>query len=70
MCTATLPPPASAWASCRGSWFDPFFNVRETLQLQSGYFGLSTNNAWIDELLESLGLADKATARTRQLSAA
>jgi ABC-2 type transport system ATP-binding protein len=38
--------------------FDPFFNVRETLQLQSGYFGLKNNNAWIDELLESLGLAD------------
>ena len=48
--------------------FDPFFNVRETLQLQSGYFGLKHNNAWIDELLESLGLADKATANMRQLS--
>ena len=48
--------------------FDPFFNVRETLRLQSGYFGVKHNDAWIDELLESLGLADKATANMRQLS--
>ncbi len=48
--------------------FDPFFNVRETLRLQSGYFGVKNNDAWIDELLENLGLADKATANMRQLS--
>ncbi|MDR3005326.1 MAG: ABC transporter ATP-binding protein [Acidovorax sp.] len=48
--------------------FDPFFNVRETLRLQSGYFGVKHNDAWIDELLESLGLAEKATANMRQLS--
>ena len=48
--------------------FDPFFNVRETLRLQSGYFGVKNNDAWIDELLESLGLADKAQANMRQLS--
>lgn len=48
--------------------FDPFFNVRETLRLQSGYFGVRNNDAWIDELLESLGLADKANANMRQLS--
>ncbi|WP_295855777.1 ABC transporter ATP-binding protein [uncultured Xylophilus sp.] len=48
--------------------FDPFFNVRETLRIQSGYFGVRGNEAWIDELLESLGLADKATANMRQLS--
>ena len=48
--------------------FDPFFNVRETLRLQSGYFGVTNNDAWIDELLENLGLADKATANMRQLS--
>ncbi len=48
--------------------FDPFFNVRETLRLQSGYFGVKHNDAWIDELLENLGLADKATANMRQLS--
>ncbi|MDT8989572.1 ABC transporter ATP-binding protein [Curvibacter sp. APW13] len=48
--------------------FDPFFNVRETLRIQSGYFGVKGNEAWIDELLESLGLADKANANMRQLS--
>ena len=48
--------------------FDPFFNVREALRIQSGYFGVKNNDAWIDELLESLGLADKAEANMRQLS--
>lgn len=48
--------------------FDPFFNVRETLRIQSGYFGVKNNDAWIDELLEGLGLADKANANMRQLS--
>ncbi len=48
--------------------FDPFFTVREALRIQSGYFGVKNNDAWIDELLECLGLADKATANMRQLS--
>ncbi len=48
--------------------FDPFFNVREALRFQSGYFGIRNNDAWIDELLDSLGLADKAGANMRQLS--
>ena len=48
--------------------FDPFFNVREALRIQSGYFGVKNNDAWIDELLENLGLADKANANMRQLS--
>ena len=48
--------------------FDPFFSVREALRFQSGYFGVKHNDAWIDELLESLGLADKANANMRQLS--
>jgi ABC-2 type transport system ATP-binding protein len=48
--------------------FDPFFTVREALQMQSGYFGVKNNGAWIDELLESLGLADKAKSNMRQLS--
>ena len=52
--------------------FDPFFSVRETLQIQSGYFGVRddrrANDAWIDELLEHLGLTDKADANMRQLS--
>jgi len=48
--------------------FDPFFSVRETLRIQSGYFGVKNNDAWIDELLQNLGLADKAGANMRQLS--
>jgi ABC-2 type transport system ATP-binding protein len=48
--------------------FDPFFNVREALQFQSGYFGIRHNDDWIDELLDSLGLADKANHNMRQLS--
>jgi ABC-2 type transport system ATP-binding protein len=48
--------------------FDPFFSVRECLRIQSGYFGIRRNDAWIDELLAGLGLADKADVNTRQLS--
>ena len=48
--------------------FDPFFTVRESLKIQSGYFGVKKNDAWIDELLDSLGLTDKANANMRQLS--
>ena len=48
--------------------FDPFFSVREALRFQSGYFGIRHNDAWIDELLYNLGLADKAQANMRQLS--
>jgi ABC-2 type transport system ATP-binding protein len=48
--------------------FDPFFSVRETLRIQSGYFGVRGNDGWIDELLAELGLADKAHANMRQLS--
>ena len=48
--------------------FDPFFTVREILRIQSGYFGLTRNEAWIEELLHGLGLADKAEANMRTLS--
>jgi ABC-2 type transport system ATP-binding protein len=48
--------------------FDPFFSVRETLQLSSGYYGVKNNERWIDEILESLGLASKAKANMRSLS--
>jgi len=49
--------------------FDPFFNVREMLRFQAGYFGHGPeNDAWIDEILEGLGLADKAHTNMRALS--
>lgn len=48
--------------------FDPFFNVREALKFQSGYFGLRNNDDWIDEIIAGLGLTDKADTNTRNLS--
>jgi ABC-2 type transport system ATP-binding protein len=48
--------------------FDPFFTVRETLRIQSGYFGLRNNDAWIDEVIHHLDLGAKADANMRTLS--
>ncbi|MDR3221332.1 MAG: ABC transporter ATP-binding protein [Candidatus Accumulibacter sp.] len=48
--------------------FDPFFSVRETLRIQSGYFGLRRNDDWIDEVLENLDLTAKAETNMRSLS--
>jgi ABC-2 type transport system ATP-binding protein len=48
--------------------FDPFFTVRETLRLQSGYFGLKNNDKWIDEVMENLDLTGKADTNMRALS--
>jgi ABC-2 type transport system ATP-binding protein len=48
--------------------FDPFFNVRETLRIQSGYFGIRKNDDWIDEILENLDLTSKANVNMRRLS--
>lgn len=48
--------------------FDPFFTVRETLRIQSGYFGLAKNDAWIDEVISNLDLTDKADTNMRALS--
>jgi ABC-2 type transport system ATP-binding protein len=48
--------------------FDPFFTVRETLRIQSGYFGLRHNDDWIDEVIANLDLTGKADANMRSLS--
>jgi ABC-2 type transport system ATP-binding protein len=48
--------------------FDPFFTVRETLRIQSGYFGLVKNDAWIDEVMAHLDLTEKADVNMRALS--
>jgi ABC-2 type transport system ATP-binding protein len=48
--------------------FDPFFSVRETLRIQSGYFGLRKNDDWIDEIMANLDLLGKADANMRSLS--
>jgi ABC-2 type transport system ATP-binding protein len=48
--------------------FDPFFTVRETLRLQSGYFGIRGNDGWIEEVMHHLDLTGKAEANMRALS--
>ena len=48
--------------------FDPFFTVRETLRIQSGYFGIKKNDAWIDEVMHALDLTVKADSNMRSLS--
>lgn len=48
--------------------FDPFFSVRETLRIQSGYFGIRRNDDWIDEILANLDLTAKADTNMRRLS--
>ena len=48
--------------------FDPFFTVRETLRIQSGYFGLRNNDGWIDEVMANLDLTAKADVNMRALS--
>jgi ABC-2 type transport system ATP-binding protein len=48
--------------------FDPFFTVRETLVIQSGYYGLKNNGRWIEEIIHHLDLAGKADSNMRTLS--
>jgi ABC-2 type transport system ATP-binding protein len=48
--------------------YDPFFTVRETLAIQSGYYGLKNNGTWIEEILHQLDLVSKADANMRALS--
>jgi ABC-2 type transport system ATP-binding protein len=48
--------------------FDPFFTVRETLAIQSGYFGLGSNRDWVDEVMHHLDLTEKADTNMRALS--
>ncbi|MEN9314837.1 MAG: putative transporter subunit: ATP-binding component of superfamily [Pseudomonadota bacterium] len=48
--------------------FDPFFTVRETLRLTSGYYGIRRNDDWIDEILANLDLTSKGDANMRALS--
>lgn len=49
--------------------FDPFFNVREMLRFQAGYFGKAReNDDWIDEVIEGLDLQDKTNTNMRMLS--
>ena len=47
---------------------DPFFTPRETLEVQAGYYGIPKAERRTDEILETVGLADKARAHARTLS--
>jgi ABC-2 type transport system ATP-binding protein len=47
---------------------DAFFTPREMLELQAGMFGVPKAERRSDEILEIVGLADKAHAYTRSLS--
>lgn len=48
--------------------FDSFLTVYETLDFQSGYYGIRRNDKKIDELLEKLSLSDKKHTNSRMLS--
>lgn len=47
---------------------DPFFNVRETLEIYAGYYGIKKKDRRTDEIIDALGLTDKADAKPRALS--
>ena len=47
---------------------DPFFTPRETLEYQSGYYGVPKSENCVEEILETVGLTDKADAYARSLS--
>ncbi len=48
--------------------FDPFFTVRECLEIQLGYYGKPIDTPRIDEVLKALALSEKADQATRTLS--
>jgi ABC-2 type transport system ATP-binding protein len=47
---------------------DPFFTPRELLEVQAGLYGVPKNERRTDEILEIVGLSDKANAYARALS--
>lgn len=48
--------------------FDPFFSPRKVLELQAGLYGIREKDRRTMEILDMLGLADKADAHARSLS--
>ena len=48
--------------------YDPFFSPRKTLELQAGLYGVPKEERRALEILETVGLADKADSYTRTLS--
>ncbi len=47
---------------------DPFFTVSETLDIYAGYFGIKKSERRTAEIIEALGLKDKANSQPRSLS--
>jgi ABC-2 type transport system ATP-binding protein len=47
---------------------DPFFNVYETLEIYAGYFGVPKSQRKTNQIIEALGLGDKAKSAPRALS--
>jgi len=47
---------------------DPFFTVFETLEIYAGYYGIKKSARRTNEIIEALGLKDKANAKPRSLS--
>lgn len=47
---------------------DPFFTPRELLELQAGLYGVRASERRTDEILEAVGLTDKAHSYARTLS--
>jgi len=48
--------------------YDHFFTVRQTLRIQSGYYGLTRNGEWVEELLQRLELKAHENKTIRELS--
>ena len=47
---------------------DPYFTPRELLEVQAGFYGLRKSERRTTEVLDAVGLADKADAYARSLS--
>ena len=47
---------------------DPFFTVRETLDIHAGYYGITPENRKTTEIINALGLSDKTYTNARRLS--
>jgi len=48
--------------------FDPFFTPRQTLDIQAGLYGVPPEDRRTDEILELVGLTEKANSHSRSLS--
>lgn len=47
---------------------DPFFPVRDALEFTAGYYGIPKSQRRSDEIIDAVGLTDKANAPARSLS--